>query len=187
MRISESKSFLWHRLCLLPQGTTRQMGLSLLLQRGHVEGGGAPWGRASQPWATAPTSTTATRAARSSPPSLQKHGDSSRLGTGEEFPPSRESRTQECLLVRVAKGKEKCFCDWVQLYQLFAGAGLAWRPGCSVQACVPAKLAINYRFCHADPMLLWLHLLIPLTCACSEPCLCFQICSHCTHMTVRSM
>lgn len=109
MRISESKCFLWHRLCLLPQGTTRQMGLSLLLQRGHVEGGGTPWGRASQPWATAPTSTTATRAARSFPPRLQKHGDSSRLGTGEEFPPSRESRTQECLLVRVAKGKEKCF------------------------------------------------------------------------------
>lgn len=122
MRISESKCFLWHRLCLLPQGTTRQMGLLLLLQRGHVEGGGVLQGRASQPRAPAPTSTTATGAARSSPASRQKHGDSSRLGTGEEFPPSNESRIREYLLARVAWGKGK------MLLQLSSAiSALCWR------------------------------------------------------------
>lgn len=168
-----------------------QTGLSLLLRRGRGE---RRWllcscrgaGRAGLGHQHPPAQRGARRAA---PPGTGQPGPhvhickstvTSRLGIREEFPPSRASGSG-------VRGRKKRFWDWVQLYRLTAGDGSAWRPSCTVQACVPAELAIDYCCCHADQMLLWLHLLIPFVCACSEPCLCFQICSHCTEMTVRSM
>lgn len=73
-----------------------QTGQSLLLWRGHAEGGGSSrtsgtstdqhnWDQGSQVLAS----------------TVKKHGDSSRPGIREEFPPSRASRTWDHLLERV--------------------------------------------------------------------------------------
>lgn len=123
MRISESKRFLWHGLCLLPQGTMRSLGKRdcccchgrdmrrvELLHTTAAVGQGKPASSTSTNWHNSGVARAAppgTRAARSSPPHLQRHSDSFRLGIREEFPPSRASRTWNHLLARVGWGGRK--------------------------------------------------------------------------------
>lgn len=123
MRISESKCFLWHGLCLLPQGTTRSLGKRDCryccrgdMRRAEVHRAAAAVGQDKPAsgtstdrhnWRAPRAALPGSRAARSLPPHLQKHGDSSRPGIREEFPPSRASRTWDCLLVRVGWEAEK--------------------------------------------------------------------------------
>lgn len=178
MRISERKRFLWQGLCLLPQGTTRSLGTQDCHRGGYTQraemhraasavgqgkpasgsstgqhnragggvceqGGGTKgcpaWNQGSQVL----TST------------FVEHNDFSRPGI-RVIPTLRSMQHLGSPASESGVGgRKKYFWDWVQLYQLIAGEGSTWRPGCSVQAsCVPAKLAINYWCCHANQVLL---------------------------------
>lgn len=112
MRISESKCFSWHGLCLLLQSITRSLG-GRDVQGVEVPAGQARLASGTSPnqhsWRALRAATPRARAARSSPSHLQKHSDTSRPGKREKFPPYRASRNWDLPLGRMGSEEDKNF------------------------------------------------------------------------------
>lgn len=178
MRISESKYFSWHGLCLLLQGITRSLG-GRDMQRVEVATGQARMASGSSSdqhnrRALRAATSRARAARRTSPSHLPKPSGTSRPGKREKFPPCRASRSWDFPLVRMESEEEKLLLSLSSAIWPTAGEGSAWRPGCSLQACIPAKLAINLCCWHANQVLLWCLYLFRLCVPALDPAFAFS-------------
>lgn len=167
MRISESKCFSWHGLCLPLQGITRSLG-GRDMQRVEVPTGQA---RMASGTSSDQHNRRALRAEPGQPGPLLHICKSTATLLGQE---KGRNRSWDLPLVRVESEEEKMLLSLSSAIWPIAGEGSAWRPGCSLQARIPAKLAINLCCWHANQVLLWCLYLFRLCVPALDPAFAFS-------------
>lgn len=136
-------------------------------------------------WRALGAATTRARAARPSDSHLQKYSDTSRTGKREKFPPCRASRSWDLPLGRVGPEEEKKAFEFSCLTHCWRGPSLKVRLFPSgLHSC---KVSHYFMLLTCKPGAVMVPWLILPVCACCEPCILFQSCSHCTETTLRSM